>query len=658
MRKLSYFLTLLLSLWELNAQSFYRTINSGDWENVGIWQIADDIDFTINLAAATTAPNFNSSAIFIRPNHVVTIKQNLTIDELSILEGGHLILDPNLTITFNNGPGVDLQLFGTFEERGSNAWAAGARWLMGANGTLVRTNNSSSNNWRDAYQGGIVNIPASSNWVIRKTGNDNPSLSTVGGMYYGNLIIENMTATHWDAIQVGSFFTGASDFPRIKGDFLVGGGGTGTVTFRNSASNANPVLVNGNIIINAGNTLLIDSLGANSGTGFELKGDMIVNGTFSYTGSASNLNRVLRFSGNFDQEIAGSGTINIPNLIVDKPDGRLVLERNLAVHRSISLIAGRLSLNENTLALNWPESSALSSASGLIIAESPSFSGKFLWNIANEIGNYVIPFGNNNLFPIPLSINVKSGTVGNLAVSTYQSNAENQPLPPNVNFMQKPKTLDDENVFVDRFWWVQCTGAAIVDLSLAYADADATTNTENYKAIRYNDLDDIWELPSNIQNNNPDNNIVTVVDLNQFSKWTLITDETPLSNKLNIVKLNNQLKLMGGSEDWKLMWKPSLNLNETTILFSNGEMSYQPIKSGYYRLCEVDGKNCSAFVFHKAEISWIELKRLCAEEENKCRYFDLSGKAIHSLEINKPCLVVLDDGFSESIFKVLPHNQH
>jgi len=89
-------------------------------------------------------------------------------------------------------------------------------------GTLLRTRSTSSNNWRDHYENGISSIPATANWIIRKTGTDSPILSSVGGMYYPNLTIENTSASSWTT-GTNSGFTGSADYPRIKGNFDIGG---------------------------------------------------------------------------------------------------------------------------------------------------------------------------------------------------------------------------------------------------------------------------------------------------------------------------------------------------------------------------------------------------------------------------------------------------
>ncbi|MFQ3574874.1 MAG: hypothetical protein SNJ77_00405 [Cytophagales bacterium] len=636
------------------GQKFYRTVQSGNWEDLTVWETADDVDFNLNVGAAVSKPDFEAASIFVEQNHLIVIQEDILVDELVVKEGGHVIVAQGVTIEFNNGVGVDLQIYGTFEERGSNLWALGARWLMGSNGTLIRTNNSSSNNWRDAYQGGIINIPSTSNWVIRKIGANNPTLTSVGGMYYGNLIIENMTATHWDAIQVGTFFTGGSDFPRIKGDLMIGGGGSGTVTFRNRLTNANPVLVNGNIIVGSGSTLLIDSLGVNSGVGFDLKGNLSVMGTFSFIGSPKNHQRLIKFSGSGNQEISGSGVINIPNMVVEKNSGNVVFKRNLAVQGVLRLELGAVFLNGFELTMNWSSPNALVVGSGFVIAESVDFSGRMTWKINNGSGLYVFPLAKLNGTAIPVYLDVKSGIIGDVSVSTYQSNPVNEPLPLNVSYLQKPKAIDDDNFFVDRFWLVQASGSGTADLTFSYAENEATTVNKNYKAVRYEETEEIWKLPTFTQNNNADINNVKVFDVSQFSKWTLVVEDSPLSTKLRLEKWNDALLLFGSEQNWVLKFKSSKDDFPTVLKKGFGFEHFVPMKSGYYQLCSDDGKHFSDVLFFINQENKKEWLQFCETSPKQCRYFDVSGKELFRLYPEKMNIVVVetdDSHFSFVVFK-------
>jgi hypothetical protein len=197
--------------------------------------------------------------------------------------------------------------------------------------------------WRNNYQGGIVNIPATAQWIIRKNSASNPSIVAVGGMHYPNLTIENYTMGMWVTGPTSSF-SGNTDFPIIKGNFDIGGEGTGTVDFTNDNSNASPTQVWGSMTVRAG------SIAGNKGTGYEIKGDLKVDGTISY-GTVNN--RQMVFSGGNNQTISGSGTLNIYQIIVNKSVNDLVLSKSIIVDNNLSLINGRIFTSSiNLLTIN------------------------------------------------------------------------------------------------------------------------------------------------------------------------------------------------------------------------------------------------------------------------------------------------------------------
>jgi hypothetical protein len=294
----------------VNAQSvtYYRSRQSGNWNSVNTWQTSTD---NATWSNATQVPNYNTvSTIIIQSGHTVTISSTVTFDEVVV--NGTLVY-PNTggaTLTINNGTGTDLIINGIFEDSRNTAitWSTNATWSMGSNGSLVRTTNTSSANWNSNYDGGISAIPATANWVLRKTGGTNPSLTNTAGMFYPNLIIENNNGGSTWTTAAASSFTGTSVPPVIKGNLNIGGNGTGNVSFLNNNTNSSPVLINGSLTVKAGSTL------RSQGTGFEVQGNLVLNGSINY--GTSNATFVL--SGNTNQTISGTGTIAFRNIQLNK----------------------------------------------------------------------------------------------------------------------------------------------------------------------------------------------------------------------------------------------------------------------------------------------------------------------------------------------------
>ncbi len=319
-------ITCVLSIFthlSANAQSAgdYQSIASGPWSTIANWQIFNGTTWV----AATTAPTSTDGVITIQSPHTLQITANVSLDQV-VINSGATINWTGGTCTFVNGAGVDLLINGTFwDNRGAatpSITFTASTWQMGANGTLIRSAGNSSNNWQNSYQGGISTIPATSNWILRKTSGQNPALSSVApasGSVYPNLTIENNTANAYNVS-----FTGTTAAPTVKGNLDIGGAGTGAgaITFANTNTFASPTLVQGILRVRNGKTY------QNYGTGTEIQGNLVVNGTFSYD---TNDGRNLIFSGGNAQAINGSGALSIYNITFNKSAGGVTLNRAIIV---------------------------------------------------------------------------------------------------------------------------------------------------------------------------------------------------------------------------------------------------------------------------------------------------------------------------------------
>jgi hypothetical protein len=306
-----------------NAQSIgdYQSAASGPWSTVATWQIYNGSAWV----AATAAPSSTDGVITIQSPHTVQITAMVSLDQV-VINSGATINWTNSTCTFVNGAGVDLLINGTFWDNrgvaGTSITFTASTWQMGANGTLIRSAGNSSNNWQSSYEGGISNIPATSNWILRKTTGQIPVLSSTtpaSGSVYPNLTIENNTG---NAFNVG--FIGSAATPTVKGNLDIGGAGSGAgaITFTNSNTFGSPTLVQGNLRVRTGKTY------QNYGTGTEIRGNLIVNGTFSYD---ANDGRNLVFSGGNAQAINGAGALSIYNITFNKSAGGVTLNRAIIV---------------------------------------------------------------------------------------------------------------------------------------------------------------------------------------------------------------------------------------------------------------------------------------------------------------------------------------
>lgn len=338
-------LVIIVSDSSLEAQNFYRSAGTGNWNSTATWQIASSMMGPWSTATVTPN-NTNSDTIIIRNGHTVSVTASVTVDQVYVEAGGTMQLSSNV-LTVANGPGADLLVDGTLIDASSSStvFNSGARWQLGSNATYIKRSASSAIVWRDNYNGGISTIPATAHWRIQKNGTPNPSMVTVGGMHYPNLYIENFTTSHYTPAVAG-YFQGSSDYPRIKGNFDIGGSGTNTVTFTVDVTHATRIPIDGNFIVRPGNVLRL------WGNGFSIYGNLTVNGTVLYDHDHG---RVFELSGSSAQTISGTGTFKIWHLRINKTaaTNTVTLNRPLTVDNQVEFVTGRvISSSSNKLIFN------------------------------------------------------------------------------------------------------------------------------------------------------------------------------------------------------------------------------------------------------------------------------------------------------------------
>ncbi|MGZ3862791.1 MAG: DNRLRE domain-containing protein [Bacteroidia bacterium] len=382
-----------------NLNLYYRSKQTGNWFELSTWESSPDNSTWSN---ASILPNYKSLTITIQATHTVSITTSVSIDQ-TVANGTLKYADfTGNILTIKNGTGPDLTVNGVFSDVGPNdiVWSASSTWTMGSAGILYRTRATSSDNWRDAYDGGISTIPATGNWVIRKTGTDNPTLSSTGGMYYPNLIIDNTSGSTW-TMSGSSNFTGSSDFPRIKGSLTIGGVGSGNyVNFTNGNTNPSPVLVQGDILVKDGSTL------QNNGTGIELQGNISGAGTLTYSNTPK-----LVFSGGSAQTFSISGTVSVYTLQMNKSANALTLAYPLSLDNSLILTSGNIvTTSTNLLTL---KNGATVSGGGFT---------SFVSGPIQKIGNstFTFPTGKGNNY-LPISISAPANTTDAFVAEYFNS---------------------------------------------------------------------------------------------------------------------------------------------------------------------------------------------------------------------------------------------
>ena len=321
----------------------YYSSGSGDFHAADFWSTSS------GGAGAITYPTPGLDDIFIiQAGHAVTINTGDVTASGITVEGDLNLSLTSATMTLNNGmSGADLMVNGTFTDNGSSsngaAFNSGATWALGSGATFIKTNSSSATVYRDNYHNGMSNIPASANWIVRKTGASEPSFTTIN-TFYPNLTFES-TAGTWTWTQNGQSFTGSSSTAVIYGNLNIGGSGASVMAL-NDNTNSTPITVNGDFNIQSGSSL--SNFGG--GTGLRINGNINFSGqlNFSYgTGNAG----VIELGGSGTQNITGGGTVQLRNLTVDK-SGTAYLLRYLTVSNLLKLSSGYIDLTAYDLTLS------------------------------------------------------------------------------------------------------------------------------------------------------------------------------------------------------------------------------------------------------------------------------------------------------------------
>lgn len=335
--------------FQLAPDPYFRSKQNGDWRLSASWEMSPD---GVNWTDACTFPwDTNSvSVIILNGDSIyvtnVTDNPDVQIDQLRIELGGFLQVASDAKLHINDSTGIDLMVEGVLVDHGVATGSNGvtflnnARWILGDGGTIIKTSSTSVLSYKDHYYNGIDQIPATAHWIFRKVSGINPVMVT-NGMYYPNLYFEDVNAGN--AIYT---FSGNSDFATVKGSLYVGYTGL-TVVVNNYNTYSTPLRVLGGVYVGNPSVFRIGDAAVTPGTGIEVGGDIVNNGTFDINHSSSGL---LRLNGTGTQSISGTGTFDIWNMHVNKPSQSLVnLNRDIEVKNQLAFSGGIIQTNAYTL---------------------------------------------------------------------------------------------------------------------------------------------------------------------------------------------------------------------------------------------------------------------------------------------------------------------
>lgn len=126
---------------------FYRTIASGNWSNLAIWETGVDASFSPGAPAVVVPSALNSSRIIVQNGHTVNINVDATIDQC-VIQTNAVLVKGAINLTINDGPGTDLEILngGIFRHSGAPTATINGNGIVRTGGMIEVTNNSAGSN--------------------------------------------------------------------------------------------------------------------------------------------------------------------------------------------------------------------------------------------------------------------------------------------------------------------------------------------------------------------------------------------------------------------------------------------------------------------------------------------------------------------------------
>ncbi len=385
----------------------FRTVASisGNWTDVANWEMAltDEGPWE---AACVYPKAQNSTEIIIQPGTDVVLDTDVDADKLII--DGELEISTNTKLTILNGnAGADMILSGTLIYRANSVNSIvfednsgtvnDASWIFEEGATFITTNTGSTTGFRDFYQGGMSNIPATGSWIYLYNGDGNVPTSTVN-MYYPDLYFDNSTGSPYSWNTLSTALTGGNGgYSIVKGDLKIGTNSNASCTVYNNNVNENPMMVHGDLEIAENSVFTNESYdGTNSasrgnGTGIEVKGNMLINGTFDFSFG----NGLLRLSGTTLQSISSteSGTVKTNNFSLNNTQNAELQGVDLQIANVLTFANGKIITNIASSDKVLIENSSNTAIVGANLSGSDKFiQGKLQWKLLSGF-EYSFPIG-------------------------------------------------------------------------------------------------------------------------------------------------------------------------------------------------------------------------------------------------------------------------
>lgn len=156
------------------ANGDYRSVASGNWNNIGTWEKYNGTAWV----AATATPTSADGVITIQAGHTVIVTANVTADQITIDAAGILTINSGQTFTLANGAGDDLTMNGSLNINGTLTQSSSSfhqvngtvTLASGASHTIVSSAKIYINNGGTYRQNGGAVTTSAGFWIVNSGG--------------------------------------------------------------------------------------------------------------------------------------------------------------------------------------------------------------------------------------------------------------------------------------------------------------------------------------------------------------------------------------------------------------------------------------------------------------------------------------------------------
>jgi hypothetical protein len=321
----------------------------------------------------------------------------------------------------------------------------------------------------------------------------------------------------------------------------------------------------------------------------------------------------------YNLDINFTGTANTEFVYpTNIPNNKSVFVRN-----RLTLTAGELNLDNDhdptsggrSIIIERDSISAITKIGGYIRSESYDSTGSVIWRVNSRSGPHTIPFGYNSI-NIPFTFELPSGSVSadTIIVSTYHTTIPNLPYPPGVTHVNGLTGTDNSSATVDRFWYLEVTGAApTASLTFVVTPGELGSIIQP-RAQRWINGVGGWEFPYQGTQSNPvTGTYVASASSFPLNWWTLSGLSSPLP--ISLLEFTGECV----KPDVLLKWTTGTEINNAgfTILRSVDGITYE--EAGY-----VNGNGNSVVPL---SYSYTDFNSTSSLSYYKIRQTDYNGKS-------------------------------